>query len=233
MTYQQQYPTQGQQLGQVVRRPMTMEERQLPGNFYKGLQNALRGLSLFCLILFVFSLYILPVMVSDPITYETVSIVLMVFMAVFGLVSIGMSVNALMVRGKLRQAMAEGTAVEVFAPAYRTGAMRKGQGWTVGPISVLPTRGIDGMLVEGMPTKVLCLPRLKAAIAINNCGLRQGARIMCPPNLESMAIPLGVPAAPMTGQDQSGAYPSYNPMMPQPAQATYAEELPPPPPPLD
>ena len=80
MTYQQPFQ-QGPQLSQVVRRQMTPEELQLPGKFYKGLQNGLRGISLFCLILFVFSSYIMPSMISDPITYDTLSIVLTMFMA--------------------------------------------------------------------------------------------------------------------------------------------------------
>jgi hypothetical protein len=233
MTYQQQYPAQGQQLSQVIRRPMTMEERQLPGNFYKGLQNGLRGLSLACLIMFVLSTYILPVMISDPITYDTLSTILMVFMAVFGLVAIGMAVNTIAVRRKVSQVMAEGAAVEVFGPAYRAGAMRKGQGWTVGPISVLPTRGIDGMLVEGMPARVLCVPRLKAALSINNIGLRRGARITCPPNLESMAVPMGMLAQPTFPQGQDPSYPQYGQSMPESPPASYFEEPPPPPPPPD
>ncbi len=235
MSYPQQYPGQGPPGGQVIRRPMTAEELQLPGNYYKGLQNALRGLSLLCLVLFVFSLYILPALVWDPVTYDTVSIVLMVFMAVFGLVAIGMSANALAMRGKIRKAMIDGTAIEVLAPAYRAGAMRKGQGWSIGPISVLPTRGLDGILVEGMPTRVLCLPRLKAALSINNVGLRHGARIMCPPNLDSMAVLVGMPM--QTYMQPAGSqYPSCGAaMMPQqsPDLAVDTEDLPPPPPPPD
>lgn len=231
MTYYQPYQ-QGQQLSQVIRRQMTAEEMQLPGRFYKGLQNGLRGLSLFCLILFVFSTYVLPGMVSDPVTYDTLSIVLMVFMAVFGLVAIGMSANAIVIRMRLGQVLAEGTAVEVSGPAYRTGAMRKGQGWTVGPISVLPTRGLDGLLSDGMPTKILCVPRMKAALAINNVGLSRGARIMCPPNLDAMAVPVSMP---VPGTPLGAQYPEYgiSVAQAQPLQADYPEELPPPPPPID
>jgi len=216
-------PAQGQ-LNQVIRRPMTDAEMQLPGGFYRGLQNSLRGLSLFCLVLFVFNSYILPVMITDAVTYDSLSIVLMIFMAVFGLVSIGMSINTIVVRGKIKQVMMDGSAVEVFAPAYRAGAMRKGQGWTVGPISVLPTRGIDGLLVEGMPTRILCLPRLKAAIAINNVSLKRGARITCPPNLDAMAVPVTQPSTFDPNQATSQA---------PPAQMSYPEDLPPPPPPID
>ncbi len=236
MPYPQPYPSgQAQQLGQVTRRRMTLEEMQLPGRYYKGLQSGLRGLSLFCLILFVFSIYVLPVMVSDPITYDTLSMVLMVFMVVFGLAAIGMSVNTVVVRKKVGQAMAEGTAVEIIGPAYRAGAMRKGQGWTVGPISILPSRGIDGLLVEGMPTRVLCLPRLKAALAINNVGLHKGARIMCPSNLEAMAVMVGMPASPGLGSAPGTSYPSYGSSTPQamPSQANIDEDLPLPPPPID
>ncbi len=218
MSYQQQVyaGSQAQLPAQVIKRPLSMEERQLPGNFYRGLQNGLRGLSLFCLILFVFSTYVMPMMISDPVTYDTLSIVLMVFMAVFGLVAIGMSVNAIVVRKKISRAMADGTGVEVFAPAYRTGQMKNGQGWSIGPISLVPQRGMERMLVEGMPTRVLCVPNLKAALSINNTGLKHGARIMCPPNLEAMAVPVGVMPFP--------SQPGMNPSPPD------NEELPPPPP---
>jgi len=231
MAYPQPYP-QVQQVSQVIRRQMTAEEMQLPGRFYKGLQNGLRGLSLFCLILFVFSTYVLPVMMFDPVTYDSLSIVLMVFMVVFGLVAIGMSANTIAVRKRTAQAMMEGTAVEVIGPAYRAGAMRKGQGWTVGPISVMPTRGLEGLLVEGAPTSVLCVPRLKAAIAINNIGLKNGARIICPPNLESMAVPVGLPPIPAYGQTQGPPSSGYAAPAPQAqaAQTGYPDEVPPPPP---
>jgi hypothetical protein len=186
---------------------------------------------LFCLILFVLSSYVLPVVITDAITYDTVSTVLFVFMIVFGLVAIGFSVNALLVRKRIEQSMREGTAVEVLAPAYRANSGGKGMMWTVGPISMMPTRGLEGLLVEGQPTSVLCLPRLKAAIAINNYGLKQGARIMCPPNLESMAIPVG--PMPTSGPIPNSAYPAYGGSTAQSPQTASDEELPPPPPDWD
>ncbi len=212
---------------------MTFEERQLPGNFYKGLQNSLRGLSLFCLILFVFSSYVLPAVVTDAVTFDTLSIVLMVFMAVFGLVAIGMAVNSIVIRKKISRAIADGTAVEVVAPAYRAGPMRKGQGWTVGPISVIAAKETDAMFVEGMPARVLCVPSMKAALSINNVGLRHGARITCPPNLDSMAVPVGMPTLPSIQPTGDQYPPSSASIVQQPAPSENADDLPPPPPPPD
>lgn len=232
MGYPQQFP--GAQAPvfntQIVRRALTDAERQLPGRFYKKIQNGLRGLSLFCLILYVLNTYVLSAVITDAITYDTVSTVLLVFMGVFGLVAIGMSVNAIVVRNRLAQAMIDGTAVEVFAPAYRGNAGGKMQTWTIGPISLMPTRGLEGLMMEGQQTSVLCLPKLKAAIAINNFGLKQGARIMCPPNLEGMAVPVG--PMPTSGPIPSSAYPAYGGPMQQvqAPQTTSDEDLPPPPP---
>jgi hypothetical protein len=230
MGYPQQYPgIPGQAFNtQILKRPLTEAERELPGRYYKLVQRSLRGISLFCLIMFVLSSYVLPVMVTDAITYDTVSTVLFVFMIVFGLVAIGFSVNAIVVRKKITQTMMEGTAVEVFAPAYRASAGPKGAMWTVGPITMVPSRSLQGLIVEGQPTSVLCIPRLKAAIAINNYGLKQGARIMCPPNLESMALPVG--SMPSSGPIPSSAYLAYSGETAQSPQVAPEEELPPPPP---
>ncbi len=232
MGYPQQYP--GAQPPaynmQIIRRPLTDAERQLPGNFYKTLQNSLRGLALFCLILFVFSTFVLPSMITDAIMLDSISMTLSVFMAVFGLVAIGMSVNAIVIRNRLSQAMIEGTAVEVNAPAYKSMG-GKMQTWTVGPVSIMPTRGLEGLMMEGQPATVLCLPKMKAAIAINNCGLRRGARITCPPNLEAMAVPVGIQQMPMNAPIPSSAYPAFSGPAPpmQPPMVNTDDDLPPPP----
>lgn len=212
MGYPQQYP--GAQAPafntQIVRRPLTDAERMLPGKFYKVVQNGLRALSITCLVLFILNTYVLSAFITDAITYDTVSTVLYVFMIVMGLAAIGMSVNAIMLRKKLAQTLADGTVVEVFAPAYRGMTRGKGMTWTIGPISMVQMRGLEGLLAEGQPTSVVCVPRMKAAIAVNNCSLKTGMRIMCPPNLEMMAVPVGP--------------------MPQAPHTASLEEMPPPPP---
>ena len=232
MGYPMQYP--GAQAPafntQIVRRPLTDAERQLPGRFYKTVQNGLRGISLACLILFVLNTYVLPTFITDAITLDTVSTVLHVFMIVMGIMAIGMSVNALILRKKLAQTLMNGTVVEVFAPAYRSGMGGKGPAWTVGPVSIMPNRGIDGLIAEGQPTSVVCVPSMKAAIAINNRGLRTGVRIMIPPNLEMMAMPVG--PMPVSAPVQGPAYPAYGGPTPQvQVPQTAPDEEPPPPPP--
>jgi hypothetical protein len=120
--------------------------------------------------------------------------------------------------------------VEVLAPAYRSMTRGKGLTWTVGPVSIVQMRGIEGLMVEGQPTSVVCVPRMKAAIAINGCGLRTGMRVMCPPNLEMMAVPVGL--MPVSAPAQGPAYPAY-PAYSAPVQQPQVvpEEEPPPPPP--
>jgi hypothetical protein len=230
MGYPQQYPgAGGPAYTRIIRRPLTDAERDLPGRFYKGLQRGCRGIALFCLILFMFSTFVLPAMLTDPVTLDSISITLSIFMAVFGVMAIAMSVNTLVMRGRISQAMMDGTAVEVFAPAYRTASGGKMASWTIGPISLIQSRGLDGLMMEGQPTSVLCLPKLKAAISINNCALKQGAKIMCPPNLETMAEPVGLPTMPMApAQAPASAYPSFVPQQQVPEAPE--DELPPPPP---
>jgi len=229
MGYPMQYP--GAQApaynSRIIRRPLTDAERQLPGRFYKTIQNGLRALAAFCLILFVLNTYVLSSVITDAITYDTVSTVLSVFMIVFGLVAVGMSVNAILLRKRLARTLADGTVVEVLAPAYRSMTRGKGPTWTIGPVSLMQMRGMEGLIVEGQPTSVVCVPSMKAAISINNRGLKVGTRIMCPPNLEMMATPVG--PMPAVAPAQAPAYPSYSaqPVQTQP-QAPYEEPPPPP-----
>jgi hypothetical protein len=44
------------------------------------------------------------------------------------------------------------------------------------------------MIQEGAQTTVLCIPRMRIALSINNVELMNGARIICPPSLESLAV---------------------------------------------
>lgn len=216
MTFQQPYPTwQAQGFNQITRRMMTDAERQLPVGVYRGVQRAARGISIVCLVLFILNAYVLSAVITDQITLDTLSIMFSVFMGVLGLAGVGMAINTLAVRKRVSDAMMEGTAVEVIGPAYRTSAAKNLQAWTIGPVSMMATRETLGLLSEGAPTSVLCVPKLKAAIAINNYGLKHGARIMFPPNLEAMAVPAGIgPTAP-SDQAPVPAPPSYDAPEPQ------------------
>ena len=233
MTFQQPYSMgQAQGYNQITMRMMTDAERQFPIGVYRGAQRAARGISIVCLVLFVLNAYVLSAVITDQITLDTLSIMMSVFMGVVGLAGIGMAVKTLVVRKRVSDAMMAGTAVEVIGPAYKTSAARNVQAWTIGPVSMMATREAVGLLREGVPTSVLCVPKLRAAIAINNYGLKQGARIMFPPNLEAMAVPAGMgPMAP-SGQAPFPASPSYEPPEPQAqvSQTSPNEEPPPPPP---
>jgi len=233
MTFNQPYQmNQGPAFNQIIKRPMTPFERELPINYYKGIQKAARGLGVVCLVLFVFSTFVLPSILTDPDMLDSISITLTIFMLVFGAVALGMAVNTFIVRKKVQDAMNDGTAIEVTGPAYMSSGRQKVAMWTVGPISLMPMRGSDVMLVQGMPTSVICVPRLKAAIAINNQPLRQGVRISFPPNLEAMAVPTGFNAMPNIGQPQMMPYGGYGQAVSlnQPSQQSYPQEYPPPPP---
>jgi hypothetical protein len=53
----------------------------------------------------------------------------------------------------------------------------------------MSTPGTLTMMQEGAQTTVLCVPRMNTALSINNVGLKYGAHIICPPNLEALATP--------------------------------------------
>ncbi len=230
MAYPQPYPMQPPVPGynQITRRMMTDVERQFPVGVYKGVQKAARGLAVLCLVLFFLSTFVVPVMFTDPVSLDTISILMTVFLGVFGLVSIGMAINTVVVRKKVSDAMAEGTVVEVVGPAYRSTGAKNVQAWTIGPVSMMASREAIGLMREGAPTSVLCVPRLKSAIAVNGVGLKNGARVMLPPNLEMMATPAGVlpPIGQMGPYQPQMAVPTV--MAPQSAPAQN-EDIPPPP----
>lgn len=232
MGYPQPYPM-GQAPGfnQINRRMLNDTEREFPIGVYRGAQKAARGLGIACLVLFVLNTFVISAFIDDPDTLDTVSIMMTVFLGVFGLVGIGMAVNTLIVRKKVSDAIVDGTAVEVIGPAYRSSAGGKAQTWTIGPVSMMATRETLGLLREGMPNSVLCVPYLKAAIAINNVGLKNGARVMLPPNLESMAVPMVQAPMPMGGQAPATQYPAYGPPAAQlPSQPAQGDDYLPPPP---
>lgn len=234
MGYPQSYPI-GQAPGynQITRRMLTEPEREFPVGVYRGVQKAASGVGIACLVLFILNTYVLSVVITDQFTLDTVSIMMTVLMGVFGLIGIGMAVNTVVVRKKVSDAMMEGTAVEVVGPAYRTSAAKNMQTWTIGPVSMMATREVMGLLREGAQTSVLCVPKLKAAIAINNVGLKNGAKVMLPPNLESMAVPMGQAAMPTGGQvPVMPPYAAYGApaAQAQPSQPTEGDDYLPPPP---
>lgn len=224
------YPGQATAFNKIIKRPMTDSERMFAVVSYKMLQNGLRAIAVVSLVLYIMYTFVLV----DTFTDETMSMVFSILMLVFGLMALGMSANTLVMRKKTSDAMREGMAIEVQGPAYRSRAMKNVQSWTIGPISLMATRETDALIQEGAQVSVLCIPKLKAALAINNVGLRRGTRAMFPPNLEAMAVMAEGVAMPPAGQPYQNPYPGYGAPMPQaqPAQTAYSqEELPPPPPP--
>ena len=222
---------QGTAFNRIIRRPMTDTERQSVIGAYKMLQRGLRALAILSLVFFVMSTYVL----SDIVMDEVVSMMLSIFMIVIGFAAIGMSLNTLIMRKKIAETMREGMAIEVQGPAYRSRAVKNVPSWTVGPISLVATGEIASMIQEGAQVSVLCVPRLKLALAINNYGLKRGARVTFPPNLEAMAVPADQVMVQSAGQPSQAAYPEYRPSIPQglPPQSAYPQYEPPPPPPDD
>ena len=230
MAPQQYFQGQGSAFNRIVKRPLTDAERQLAIGSYKMLQNGLRAIAIVSLVFFVLYTFV----ISDLIIDETFSLVFTMIMIAVGAVALGMSMNTLLMRKKISDAMREGMAIEVQGPAYKSRAMKNVPSWTIGPISLMATREMDSLIQEGAQVSVLCIPRLKLALSINNYGLKYGVRAIFPPNLEAMAVPADQVAMPSAGQPYQIAYPEYRPSMPQgnpPQTADSQEDLPPPPPP--
>jgi hypothetical protein len=221
---------QGTAFNRIVKRPLTDAERQFAVGSYKMLQNGLRGIAIVSLVFFAVYTFV----ISDLIIDETFSLVFSMIMIAIGLVALGMSLNTLLMRKKISDAMREGVAIEVQGPAYKSRAMKNVPSWTVGPVSFMSTREIESLIQEGAQVSVLYIPRLKLALSINNYGLKHGVRAIFPPNLEAMAVPADQVPMPSPGQPYQTAYPEYGPSMPQglqPQTAYPQEDLPPPPPP--
>jgi hypothetical protein len=230
MAPQPYYQGQGTAFNRIVKRPLTDAERQFAVGSYKMLQNGLRAIAIVSLVFFVLYTFVISGLVID----ETFSLVFSMIMIAIGAVALGMSLNTLVMRKKISDAMRDGMAIEVQGPAYKSRAMKNVPSWTVGPISLMATREMESLIQEGAQVSVLCIPRLKLALAINNYGLKRGVRAIFPPNLEAMAVPADQVAVPSAGRPTQTAYPQYGSSIPQgqPTRTPYPEEdLPPPPPP--
>ena len=190
----------------IIKRPINDMERGFAIKAYKSLQNTVRVLAIVPLLLYIIS-YVMTVnglMADTPL-----GIILGVFIIVISIMAIAMSVFMLSMRKKMAEVMREGMAIEVQGPAYRNRINRNVESWTVGPISMMANRALSGMIMEGASVSVLCIPKMKIAISINNMALGQGVRITCPPNLEMMATPTGQIPQPM--QPTQPAFPQYYP----------------------
>ena len=170
---------------QIIKRPLTNSDLELVSKFYRSFQNRLRGLAIVSLTFSIINTFVL----SDIIMDWSVSVLLYLVMFIIGVLTIAVSLKMLQVRSKISNTLKEGTAIEVQGPAYKNRTARNIAAWTIGPISIMSTPETLNIIQEGAQAKVLCIPRMKIALSINNVGLKYGAHMMCPPNLEAIAIP--------------------------------------------
>lgn len=216
-----QMPIQAPVQNKIIRRPISEMEKQFAIGAFKNFQKTMVGPGIFAIVLLILNLFIFP---SLGAPFE-VLIIFQIFAIGFGIAALGASVNVILVRKKVQEALREGTAIEVQGPAYKNRANKNIMTWQVGPISIMSNRrGLDQMIVEGAPTSVLFVPKLKSAISINNMALRQNVRVTSPPNIDVMATPAAqgiqlpmqpaAPAFPKYYPQQLQQYPPYNPKMP-------------------
>jgi len=196
-------------VNRIIKRPLTEIERGFAAESYRSLQKKLRSLSIIPLFLFIISTSLLSSLTIGSI----ISPVFMLATIIVGLVVFRNSVRILQFRKKISDVLKDGTAIEVQGPAHRNRTARNVQSFAVGPISLIVTPEVSGRVQEGAQVCVLCIPKLKAALSINNIALVRSARIICPPNLEAMAEPT-YPAA------QQPMYPA----APAPVQPHYQQQ---------
>ena len=174
----------------VVKRPLTEADQALILKYYRSLQNGLRGVAVFAIALFVVNTFILSSMVQD----WTISFVFTLLMLIVGVVALGRSAFTLQVRKKIANRLREGNAIEVRGAVYKSNAVGGGnrkaglQGWNVGPITILGTAEVNGMMHEGSEVNVLCIPETKTALSINDVGLKRAVHMSCSSDLEGLAF---------------------------------------------
>ena len=220
---QQMTPT----ITRIIKRPLTDIEKGFAAKSYRSLQRALRGIAIASLALVAIT-FLLSGVAVDP----TFSFVLTLLTIIIGALALGMSANAIIIRQKMSDVLKNGTAIEIQAPAYKGRGAKNMPSFTIGPISLIATPEVLRLIQEGAQTSVLCIPKLKAALSVNNVGLERGARITCPSNLEEMAE-TAYPVMQQPMAPSQVAYPQYSqPAAPkaQPPQPIYPQYEPPPPP---
>jgi hypothetical protein len=172
-------------INQVIKRPLNNADLELITRFYRSIQNRLKPLAIISIGLAIINVFFLSDLIMDWI----VEFLLYLFMLLVGVVAMVASLNMLLVRKRISDALKQGTILEVNAPAYRNQLARNAKAWTIGPISVTSAPAYPlNMIQEGAQTKVLCIPKMKVALSINNVELKFGTRMICPPNLEAMAV---------------------------------------------
>jgi len=173
---------------QVIKRPLTDIDMDLFSRFYYNLQRGTRGLAIMSFVFFF--IFIIFYFVLYDIAFDwTIYFVFYLANFIIGALAIIMSLKFVQSRKKISDILDGGTVIEVKGPAYRNRLAPKAQAWTVGPISVMSRPGtVLNMIQEGAQTTVLCIPRMRIALSINNVELMNGARIICPPSLEALAV---------------------------------------------
>lgn len=175
-----------QAANQVVKRSITNSDLELISKYYNNHQKGLKVLAMISFVFFF--IFIIFNYVLYDITFDwSIYLVFYLVSFIIGLVTLILSLKFILNRKKISDALTEGTILEVKAPAYRNRAVPNASSWTVGPISVFSRTALN-MIQEGVQTTVVCLPKMNAALAINNMELIYDVKIICPPNLESMAM---------------------------------------------
>jgi hypothetical protein len=208
----------------LIKRPMTEYERGFVVKYYQGIQKILRMIAFLPLVLF----FVTTLLASSGDTAGTIiSILLLLVTVILGIVVIGMAIGLVQMRKKMLAVLRDGVAIEVLGLAFRNQSKQNVISYAVGPITLTARPEVLGMIQQGAPVSVLCIPKLKVAFSVNNVALAQGAGITCPPNLDAMAEPY-YPAAQQTmAPAYSQNYPPAPQAQPPQYQPPYYQQSPP------
>jgi hypothetical protein len=160
------YNTGYQQAPYMVRRPMTLEEKDLAVKSVSGMRSAVQGLGFASIFVAAFSMY-WPNGLFSLITLS-VSLTVVIMMAQY-----------LSRRSSLKAALLEGTVVDLRAPPVRASSPK---GWAVGPVRIPSSARIDQLVTEGRPVTIACMPRTKLVLSVDGTLLGGALQVTAPAN---------------------------------------------------
>lgn len=175
-------------LDRVFKRHLTGMERGLVARYYRSRQLVLRALSLIPLVLSIVTI----ILIFTGMVPLALSCGLSVLAIVLSIVVVSMSIGFFVKRMKTSAILKDGTGIEVRGSASADPSARKNApSFIVGPITLFLAPKDSGLVHDGAQVRVLYVPKLNAALSVDDTGLAHGARITCQQDLEAMLEPSG------------------------------------------
>lgn len=166
------YNTGYQPAPSMVKRRMTLEEKDLAVKSISGMRGAVQGLGFA-------SIFVAALSMNWP-------------NGLFSLITISVSLTVVIMmaqylsrRSALKAALLEGTVVDVRAPPVRASSPK---GWAVGPVRIPSSPRINQRIVEGRPVTIACMPRTKLVLSVDGTMLGGAVQVTAPANAWESAL---------------------------------------------